>query len=153
MISGSGILTRLISFISPNDQRDGKDNTNVTDRSSLHLDGSGADMNTESMSSTVISPSVWAMWSNAKKKVYLNRDSNPSSFLYRFNQPGEPNHFGPWTDDEKAIFMNRLIQIKQDSTGCPIDWGKFSIAVPGRVGYQCSAFYRKLLADGELIQT
>lgn len=30
------------------------------------------------------------------------------------------------------------------------NWGLFSTAIPGRVGYQCANFYRQLIEAGEI---
>jgi hypothetical protein len=38
---------------------------------------------------------------------------------------------------ERALFMKRLGEM-----GACGKWGIFSMTIPGRVGYQCSNFYR-----------
>lgn len=58
-------------------------------------------------------------------------DKNPNSYYYRFNAPGEQQKKGKWTEEETALFLNRLRQVGANS-----QWGIFSIAIPGRVGYQ-----------------
>ncbi|CAO3643538.1 unnamed protein product [Cunninghamella echinulata] len=84
-------------------------------------------------------------WSGARLRAYRMIDSNPNSYYYRFNAPGEDQHKGPWTPDEKNLFLNRLKEVGANS-----QWGIFSMAIPGRVGYQCSNFYRLLIASGEI---
>ena len=39
--------------------------------------------------------------------------------------------------EEKELFMKRKAEIGIDG-----QWGIFSMAIPGRVGYQCANFYR-----------
>ena len=46
---------------------------------------------------------------------------------------------------EKKLFLERLKEV-----GANGQWGIFSQAIPGRVGYQCSNFYRLLIERGEL---
>jgi hypothetical protein len=41
-------------------------------------------------------------------------------------------------------------ELRGDSDSFGHDWGFFSLAIPGRVGYQCSNFYRLLVANGEM---
>lgn len=38
---------------------------------------------------------------------------------------------------EKKLFFDRMKEV-----GVNGQWGIFSMAIPGRVGYQCSNFYR-----------
>lgn len=47
--------------------------------------------------------------------------------------------------EEKQLFLERLKKVGADG-----QWGLFSIGIPGRVGYQCSNYYRSLLKSGEL---
>lgn len=78
----------------------------------------------------------YAGWSAARLRAYKMIDKNPNSYYYRFNAPGEQQKKGKWTDEENALFLNRLKQVGPNS-----QWGIFSIAIPGRVGYQVSKFY------------
>ncbi len=46
----------------------------------------------------------------------------------------------PWllhVQEERALFFQRVEEI-----GVNGQWGIFSMVIPGRVGYQCSNFYR-----------
>ena len=47
--------------------------------------------------------------------------------------------------------MQRLEEMKDEWAKGPPQWGIFSQGIPGRVGYQCANFYRKLIIDGEII--
>jgi hypothetical protein len=84
-------------------------------------------------------------WSEARKRVYAKREENPNAYYYRFNDPGEPQKNGRWTDGEEKQFFERM-----KSVGVDGKWGIFSMAIPGRVGYQCSNFYRLLLEQGRI---
>ncbi|KJE94945.1 hypothetical protein CAOG_08894 [Capsaspora owczarzaki ATCC 30864] len=84
-------------------------------------------------------------WSEARIRAYKSIDVNPNAYYYRFNAPNEEPRNGAWTQDEKQLFFERLREIGADG-----QWGIFSMAIPGRVGYQCSNFYRKLIRVGEL---
>lgn len=70
-------------------------------------------------------------WSQARIRAYQMIDQNPNSYYYRFNAPNEEQRKGQWTDGEKDLFYKRLEEV-----GANGQWGIFSMAVPGRVGYQ-----------------
>ncbi|KAI8060959.1 hypothetical protein BC940DRAFT_311037 [Gongronella butleri] len=84
-------------------------------------------------------------WSEARVRAFRMIESNPNTYYYRFNAPGEEQAKGAWTDSEKALFMDRL-----KDQGPKPQWGIFSMAIPGRVGYQCSNYYRFLIETGEI---
>ncbi|KAJ3029628.1 hypothetical protein HDV00_009523 [Rhizophlyctis rosea] len=88
---------------------------------------------------------VFEGWSDARVKAYRQIDSKPNSYYYRFNAPGEKQKNGVWTKAERELFFKRL-----DEVGADGQWGLFSMSIPGRVGYQCSNFYRHLLKTGEI---
>merc|ERR1719233_844712 len=79
-------------------------------------------------------------WSDARKKAFKAIDKNPNAYHYRFNKPGEPHARGPWTREEHTKFMKLMLE-----KGANNNWGLFSISIPGRVGYQCSNYYRQLV--------
>jgi hypothetical protein len=89
-----------------------------------------------------------SQWSEARKLAYAKIKTNPNTYYYRFNAPGEAQKNGPFTKEEKTKFLARLKEFNFE-TNSP-QWGIFSMSIPGRVGYQCSNFYRKLLETGEL---
>ncbi|KAI9249426.1 hypothetical protein BDA99DRAFT_523748 [Phascolomyces articulosus] len=84
-------------------------------------------------------------WSQARIRAYQMIEQNPNSYYYRFNAPGEEQRKGPWTEEEKRLFFKRLQDV-----GANGQWGMFSTAIPGRVGYQCSNYYRLLIESGQL---
>jgi hypothetical protein len=86
-----------------------------------------------------------AGWSEARIKAYKAIDSKPNTYYYRFNAPGEEQRTGAWTTAERKLFFDRLAEIGADG-----QWGIFSMTIPGRVGYQCSNFYRQLVVNGEV---
>lgn len=79
-------------------------------------------------------------WSEARKRAYKAIKQNPNSYHYRFNKPGETQAKGTWTADEHTLFMVVLLE-----KGANKNWGLFSIEIKGRVGYQCSNYYRLLV--------
>ncbi|KAJ3210929.1 hypothetical protein HDU67_004872 [Dinochytrium kinnereticum] len=81
---------------------------------------------------------IFEGWSTARVKAYQAVGTSPNAYYYRFNAPGEKQKNGPWTEDEKRLFMARLSE-----SGSHGQWGLFSTAIPGRVGYQ-------LLKSGEI---
>ncbi|KAI9263549.1 hypothetical protein EDC94DRAFT_82534 [Helicostylum pulchrum] len=84
-------------------------------------------------------------WSQARIRAYQMIDQNPNSYYYRFNAPGEVQRKGQWAADEREIFFERLAEV-----GANGQWGIFAMKVPGRVGYQCSNFYRLLVETNEI---
>ncbi|KAJ3056246.1 hypothetical protein HK097_007606 [Rhizophlyctis rosea] len=88
---------------------------------------------------------VFEGWSDARVKAYRQIGTNPNSYYYRFNAPGEKQKNGVWDKAEREVFFKRL-----DELGADGQWGIFSMAIPGRVGYQCSNFYRHLVKSGEI---
>ncbi|ORX57097.1 hypothetical protein BCR36DRAFT_395252 [Piromyces finnis] len=84
-------------------------------------------------------------WSEARIKAYKMIEANPNTYYYRFNAPGEKQRNGAWTPEERKLFMDRLAEVGADG-----QWGIFSMTIPGRVGYQCSNFYRHLLKSKQI---
>ncbi|KAJ1650401.1 hypothetical protein IWQ61_008788 [Dispira simplex] len=84
-------------------------------------------------------------WSVARIKAYQAIDTKPNTYYYRFNAPGEEQRTGAWTEEEKVLFHQRLAEI-----GANGQWGIFSMAIPGRVGYQCSNYYRYLIETRQI---
>ena len=70
-------------------------------------------------------------WSDARMKAYQAMKKNPNAYYYRFNAPGETQRNGTWSKEEDELFFKRLEEVGADG-----QWGIFSIAIPGRVGYQ-----------------
>lgn len=79
---------------------------------------------------------AYAGWSEARVRAYKMIDKNPNSYYYRFNAPGEAQRKGKWTKEETELFLDRLKQV-----GANAQWGLFSIAIPGRVGYQVTMIF------------
>ena len=82
-------------------------------------------------------------WSSARIRAYNCIKENPNAYYYRFNAPGESQVNGPWSREERERFLKRLSECGADG-----NWGIFATKIPGRVGYQCANFYRKLLSEG-----
>ncbi|GBG26780.1 Hypothetical Protein FCC1311_030022 [Hondaea fermentalgiana] len=84
-------------------------------------------------------------WSEARIKAFVNRKSNPNAYYYRFNRLGEKQATGEWSQKNQKLFMELI------KDGVDYRWGILSMKIPGRVGYQCSNFYRKLVAQGKVV--
>ena len=97
-----------------------------------------------------VSDDEWRSWSDIHRKSYLRGMKDPNTFLYRNCPPGVQRKTGPWSEDEKKLFLKRLKEIRGNKDTIDGKWGIFSLGVPGRVGYQCSNFYRLLISNGEL---
>ena len=90
-------------------------------------------------------------WSDARKKAWSNRLKNENQYYYRFNEPGEPQAEGKWTPEQHTLFMATLESVRSGAAGYPMyQWGSFSKNIPGRVGYQCSNYYRTLIKNGDV---
>ena len=94
-----------------------------------------------------VSPEIWDSWSDAHKDSYIKQKENPNTYLYRNLPPGEKQKSGKWSKEETQLFLARLKEFREQGIK-EGKWGLFSQAIPGRVGYQCSNFYRKLIKDG-----
>ncbi|CAB4487650.1 unnamed protein product [Rhizophagus irregularis] len=55
----------------------------------------------------------------------------------------EPQKKGKWSEDEDILFMKRL-----EEFGHHGPWGEFSLAIPGRNGYQCRDHFKALVKRG-----
>ena len=97
-----------------------------------------------------VDPVVWSRWSEARKTSYLQGERRPNAYYYRHLPPGEKQRNGAWSPEEKKLFFARMHEMRGDSDTFGHDWGLFSLAIPGRVGYQCSNFYRMLIETGEM---
>jgi len=96
-------------------------------------------------------------WSEARIKAWNNRERNENQYYYRPNAPGESQGEGKWSEQEHALFMATMESVKngelKDAAGNVVpmyQWGSFSKAIPGRVGYQCSNYYRSLITQNKL---
>lgn len=85
-------------------------------------------------------------WSEARIRAWQLKDKNPNAYYYRFNDPGVEQRNGTWNKEERALFFQRVEEI-----GVNGQWGIFSMVIPGRVGYQCSNFYRHLVETGQVV--
>jgi len=85
-------------------------------------------------------------WSEARKKAWKQRRTAPNAYFYRFNVPGQPQKNGKWDAEDHRLFMERVMAF-----GVNDQWGIFSKKIPGRVGYQCSNYWRGLVKDGDVV--
>ena len=91
-------------------------------------------------------PPDYDSWMPCKKQAWDQMEENPNGFFYRHVLPGEVKKNGPWSAEEKKLFIETLRKEPLGNT----HWGLFARNIPGRVGYQCNAFFKKLIATGEL---
>ena len=91
-------------------------------------------------------PEDFDSWTPCKQQAWMQIESNPNCFFYRHVLPGEEKKMGSWTQQERKLFIE-AIKAHPPTSG---HWGLFSRYIPGRVGYQCNAFYKKLLAEGAI---
>lgn len=92
-------------------------------------------------------PPGFDTWAPCKQQSWMSLKDNPNAFFYRHVLPGTKQKNGPWSEDEKQLFLKTLKEYPVQSNG---RWGLFARLIPGRVGYQCNAFFKKLLAAGEI---
>ncbi|KAK8895516.1 hypothetical protein M9Y10_023983 [Tritrichomonas musculus] len=98
-----------------------------------------------------VSQEIWNSWSNIRRDSFKQIIQNPNSFFYRNRPPGDPQKFGPFTSAEEKQFIDRLKYFREELGVNDGLWGYFSVPILGRVGYQCSNFYRTLIASGKII--
>lgn len=97
-----------------------------------------------------ISKSEWDSWSNIRRKSYYNIETNPNTFYYRNRPPGEKQKIGGFDSNEKKQFLERLKYFQEELGITDGKWGNFAVPLVGRVGYQCSNFYRKLVEENQI---
>jgi hypothetical protein len=91
-------------------------------------------------------PPDYESWSPCRQQSWLQLQDNPNGFFYRHLLPGEQRKNGAWSEEENLLFLQTL-QEHPPETG---HWGLFSRHIPGRVGYQCNAQYKRLIAAGRI---
>jgi len=82
-------------------------------------------------------------WSAARVQAWKNREDRPNAYFYRFNAPDEEQINGALRESEHSGFMQRVLEM-----GVNFEWGIFSKPIKGRVGYQCSNYWRQMMKDG-----
>ena len=85
-------------------------------------------------------------WSHPRRRAYLAKHTNPNAYYYRFNDDNRRPKVGRWNEHEIASFMERVKEFGVNNNR----WGEFSKTIKGRVGYQCSNFWRRLIAEGKV---
>ena len=101
--------------------------------------------------SAYISEEIWKSWSPIRKESFKQIITNPNSFFYRNRPPGDPHKLGGFSEAEEKQFLERLDYFKK--LGVEGFWGLFSVPILGRVGYQCSNFYRALIKEKKIIDS
>ncbi|OZJ05144.1 hypothetical protein BZG36_01392 [Bifiguratus adelaidae] len=89
-------------------------------------------------------------WSEARLKAWSLRHVNAEAFYYRFVDIDEYQSNGKFSKKDHDAFMARLQEFEKNGWTIGASWGIFSMGVPHRAGYQCSAYYRKLIQGGKL---
>jgi hypothetical protein len=93
---------------------------------------------------------LWESFSESRRGSFRQMFSNPNSFFYRNRPPGDPQKFGGWSPSELKEFLDRVDYFHNVLKIRDGLWGLFSVPLRGRLGYQCSNQYRKLIIDGTL---
>jgi hypothetical protein len=114
-----------------------------------HVDQSLPTSETGAVLEITEKPVDFDAWTQCKRDAWSQLSSNPNAFFYRHVLPGEARRNGPWSAEEQAHFIEQLELHPPNSA----HWGLFARHIPGRVGYQCSAFYKRLIATGVLNET
>ena len=98
-----------------------------------------------------VSQEIWSMWSPIRRESFKMIIKNPNTFFYRNRPPGDPQKCGPFTSEEEEQFLKRLKYFREELKIQDGLWGFFSVPIRGRVGYQCSNFYRLLIKAGKVV--
>lgn len=94
-----------------------------------------------------VSQEIWDTWSPIRRESFMQIIKNPNAFFYRNRPPGDPQKCGKFTNQEEEQFLERLKYFRDELKVDDGLWGLFSIPIRGRVGYQCSNFYRLLIKN------
>ena len=98
----------------------------------------------------VVPPDMWNSYSSHRQESFRMMYKNPNIFFYRNRPPGDPQKRGPFTREEEEQFLERLRYFRDDLGISNGWWGLFAVPLRGRVGYQCSNFYRRLVREGKI---
>jgi hypothetical protein len=91
-------------------------------------------------------PPDYESWAPCRQQSWLQLQVNPNGFFDRHLLPGEQRKNGAWSKEENLLFLKTFQEHPPESG----DWGLFSRHIPGRVGYQCSAQYKRLIATARI---
>lgn len=97
-----------------------------------------------------VPPDVWESYSQVRKDSFRQMFSKPNAFFYRNRPPGDPQRNGKFTEEEEAQFLERLKYFREELGIMEGQWGLFAVPLRGRLGYQCSQFFRELLLEGKI---
>lgn len=97
-----------------------------------------------------ITQQVWDQYSPIRRESFKLLMKNPNSFFYRNRPPGEAQRYGSFSPEEEAQFMERVRYFREDLNVNDGLWGLFAVPFIGRLGYQCSNYYRYLIAEGKI---
>jgi hypothetical protein len=96
-----------------------------------------------------ISQELWDSYSPIRRDSFRGMLASPNSFFYRNRPPGDPQKFGPFTQEEEKQFLERIRYFRELDLEDSL-WGLFAVPLRGRVGYQCSNYYRTLILEGKI---
>lgn len=92
----------------------------------------------------VFTQSAVKSWSKARIHAWLRRETHPDAYYYRFVDPNQYQTNGKFSNVEHKAFIHQLKLFDQlGYTGS--SWGMFSVGVPNKAGYQCCAYYKRLI--------
>lgn len=97
-----------------------------------------------------VSEEIWSSWSPIRRESFKQIMTNPNTFFYRNRPPNDPQKYGAFTQEEEELFIKRVNYFRHDLKIDDGLWGLFSVPIRGRLGYQCSNFYRQLIRDGKI---
>ena len=88
-----------------------------------------------------ITEEVWNQITPCRQVTFRTMISSPNNFFYRNKPPGKQALKGPWTQEEKEQFYDRL-QLFKHFKKTNSQWGFFSVPL-ARYGYSCAAFSKE----------
>ncbi|KAK8898583.1 hypothetical protein M9Y10_000875 [Tritrichomonas musculus] len=97
-----------------------------------------------------ITQEVWDQYSPIRRDSFTKLMKNPNSFFYRNRPPGEAQKYGSFSPEEEAKFLERVRYFREDLHIDDGLWGLFAVPLNGRLGYQCSNYYRYLVSEGKI---
>ena len=138
---------------SPNENNDNnKNNKGQTSKSQKVKKVVISDADLPEKLSAYITDEIWRSWSPIRRESFKQIIKNPNSFFYRNRPPGDPQKRGGFSEEEEKQFLDRLEYFKTLGVEDGF-WGLFSVPILGRVGYQCSNFYRALIKEGKIVDS
>ena len=92
-------------------------------------------------------PPAFSHWPAVRQRRFLALPTNPSLYYYHHPPPGVRERVGAFSALEKRWFVHLLKCHRGPGGG--VEWGLFSLNLPGRTGKRCEEEWKEMVNRGE----